>query len=189
MSFPVVIHHDPDCATSRNVLGIIRAAGYAPVVIDDLKQGWTRPQLLALFAAAGLAPRDALRVARSPAEEMGTTAADVTDDQLLDAMVAHAILVNRPIVCTPNQMRVLGRWMRMLTIPNQSSIPKAFLECDEAGRMRPSPLHDRIVDVMEELIKFILLTRDRADYLVDRYSERKESAEALMKRENLSAVT
>lgn len=106
MSFPVVIHHNPDCATSRNVLGIIRTAGYAPVVIDYLKQGWTRPQLLALFAAAGLTPRDALRVARSPAEEMGLTAADVTDDQLLDAMVAHPILVNRPIVCTPKGVRL-----------------------------------------------------------------------------------
>ena len=88
-----------------------------------------------------------------------------------------------------NQMRVLGRWMRMLTIPNQSSIPKAFQEFDEAGRMRPSPLYDRIVDVMEELMKFTLLTRDNADYLVDRYSERKESAEALMQRVNLSSAT
>ena len=72
-----------------------------------------------------------------------------------------------------NQMRVLGRWMRMITIPNQSSVPKAFLEFDEAGRMKPSGLYDRIVDVMEELYKFTLLTRDRADGLVDRYSERK----------------
>lgn len=88
-----------------------------------------------------------------------------------------------------NQMRILGRWMRMLTIPNQSSVPKAFQEFDEAGRMRPSPLYDRIVDVMEELMKFTLLTRDRADYLVDRYSERKESAEALMDRVNLSKAT
>jgi arsenic resistance protein ArsH len=88
-----------------------------------------------------------------------------------------------------NQMRLLGRWMRLITIPNQSSIPKAFQEFDEAGRMHPSPLYDRIVDVMEELMKFTLLTRDRADYLVDRYSERKESAEALMKRVNLSAAT
>jgi arsenic resistance protein ArsH len=88
-----------------------------------------------------------------------------------------------------NQMRVLGRWMRMLTIPNQSSIPKAFQEFDEAGRMRPSALYDRVVDVMEELMKFTLLTRDRTDYLVDRYSERKESAEALMKRVNLLAAT
>ena len=88
-----------------------------------------------------------------------------------------------------NQMRVLGRWMRMLTIPNQSSIPKAFQEFDEAGRMRPSPLYDRIVDVMEELMKFTLLTRDRADYLLDRYSERKETAQALTTRVNLSAAT
>lgn len=88
-----------------------------------------------------------------------------------------------------NQMRVLGRWMRMLTIPNQSSIPKAFQEFDEAGRMHPSPLYDRIVDVMEELMKFTLLTRDRADYLVDRYSERKETAQALTTRVNLSAAT
>ncbi len=76
--------------------------------------------------------------------------------------------------------------MRLITIPNQSSIPKAFQEFDEAGRMRPSPLYDRIVDVMEELMKFTLLTRDRANYLVDRYSERKETAEALMKRVNQS---
>lgn len=87
-----------------------------------------------------------------------------------------------------NQMRVLGRWMRMLTIPNQSSIPKAFQVFDEAGRMRPSPLYDRIVDVMEELVKFTLLTRDRKAYLVDRYSERKETAAALIKRVNLSAA-
>ena len=106
MSFPVVIHHNPGCGTSRNVLGIIRAAGYAPVVIDYLKEGWTRPQLLALFAAAGISPRQALRVARSPAEELGLTAADVTDDRLLDAMVAHPILVNRPIACTPKGVRL-----------------------------------------------------------------------------------
>lgn len=85
---------------------------------------------------------------------------------------------------TVNQMRILGRWMRMITIPNQSSIPKAFLEFDESGRMRPSPLYDRIVDVMEELMKFTLLTRDRAGYLVDRYSERKETAAEVSKRVN-----
>ena len=106
MSFPVVIHHNPGCGTSRNVLGIIRAAGYEPVVIDYLTEGWTRPQLLALFAAAGITPRDALRVARSPAEEMGLTADSVKDDQLLDAMVAHPVLVNRPIVCTPRGVRL-----------------------------------------------------------------------------------
>lgn len=83
-----------------------------------------------------------------------------------------------------NQLRVLGRWMRMVTIPNQSSVPKAFLEFDDHDRMKPSGYYDRIVDVMEELVKFTFLTRDRSDYLVDRYSERKESAEALMKRVN-----
>ncbi|MBN9671668.1 arsenical resistance protein ArsH [Roseibium aggregatum] len=72
-----------------------------------------------------------------------------------------------------NQMRVLGRWMRMVTIPNQSSVPKAYQEFDDNGRMRPSPLYDRVVDVMEELMKFTLLTRETSDYLVDRYSERK----------------
>ncbi len=75
-----------------------------------------------------------------------------------------------------NQMRLLGRWMRMLTIPNQSSVAKAFTEFDEAGRMKPSAFYDRLVDVMEELVKFTLLTRDVAPYLVDRYSERKEQA-------------
>jgi arsenic resistance protein ArsH len=84
-----------------------------------------------------------------------------------------------------NQMRVLGRWMRMITIPNQSSVAKAFQEFDDDGRMKPSSYYDRVVDVMEELVKFTLLTRDRADYLVDRYSERKESAEELSRRVNL----
>lgn len=87
-----------------------------------------------------------------------------------------------------NQMRVLGRWMRMLTIPNQSSVAKAFMEFDEAGRMKPSAYFDRVVDVMEELVKFTLLTRDIGPYLVDRYSERKESAEALTKRVNQASI-
>ncbi len=86
-----------------------------------------------------------------------------------------------------NQLRVLGRWMRMFTIPNQSSVAKAYEQFDEAGRMKPSSYYDRIVDVMEELTKFTLLTRDIAPYLTDRYSERKENAEALSKRVKLSA--
>ena len=87
-----------------------------------------------------------------------------------------------------NQMRVLGRWMRMVTIPNQSSVPKAFQEFGDDNRMKPSSYYDRIVDVVEELFKFTLLTRDVSPYLVDRYSERKESAEELMKRVNQSAI-
>ncbi len=83
-----------------------------------------------------------------------------------------------------NQMRILGRWMRMITIPNQSSVAKAFQEFDAAGRMNASPYYDRVVDVMEELMKFTLLTRGVSPYLVDRYSERKESADALSKRLN-----
>ena len=87
-----------------------------------------------------------------------------------------------------NQLRVLGRWMRMLTIPNQSSVAKAYQEFDDSDRMRASPYYDRIVDVMEELLKFTLLVRDRSDYLVDRYSERKENAEKLMARVKLDVI-
>ena len=87
-----------------------------------------------------------------------------------------------------NQMRILGRWMRMLTIPNQSSVAKAFLEFEEDGRMKPSAYYDRVVDVMEELVKFTLLTRDSSPYLVDRYSERKESADELSKRVNQKSI-
>lgn len=86
-----------------------------------------------------------------------------------------------------NQLRVLGRWMRMFTIPNQSSVPKAYLEFDEHNRMLPSALYDRVVDVMEELVKFTVLLRDRPD-LVDRYSERKESAQALSQRVNQRSI-
>ncbi len=87
-----------------------------------------------------------------------------------------------------NQMRVLGRWMRMFTIPNQSSVAKAWQEFDENDRMKPSSYYDRVVDVMEELLKFTLLLRGRAEYLVDRYSERKESAEELSRRVNQRSI-
>lgn len=87
-----------------------------------------------------------------------------------------------------NQMRILGRWMRMITIPNQSSVAKAWAEFDEDGRMKPSPYYDRIVDVMEELMKFTLLTRGRSEYLTDRYSERKESTAQLSERVNQRSI-
>lgn len=87
-----------------------------------------------------------------------------------------------------NTLRLLGRWMRMITIPNQSSVAKAYQEFDDAGRMKASAYYDRVVDVMEELIKFTVLTRDTAGYLTDRYSERKESAARLETRVNLKAI-
>ena len=87
-----------------------------------------------------------------------------------------------------NQLRVLGRWMRMLTIPNQSSVAKAYDEFDEAGRMKPSAYYERVVDVMEELVKFTLLTRDRSDYLTSRYSERKETVDKLAGQMKLEAI-
>lgn len=87
-----------------------------------------------------------------------------------------------------NQLRVLGRWMRMITIPNQSSVAKAFQEFDDAGRMQPSSYYERVVDVMEELVKFTLLTRDASAYLVDRYSERREGAEQLSKQVNQRSI-
>ncbi len=87
-----------------------------------------------------------------------------------------------------NTLRVLGRWMRMLTIPNQSSVPKAWQEFDDSGRMKPSPLYDRVVDVMEELVKFTWMTRDRSDYLVDRYSERKGDVAARQLARAASAI-
>ena len=96
-----VIHHNPDCGTSRYVLAVIRATGTDPVVIAYLQTGWTRPQLLALFAAADLTQRAALRTSKSPAEELGLLDENISVDALIDAMIAHPILVNRPIVCTP----------------------------------------------------------------------------------------
>ena len=95
-----VIYHNPECGTSRNVLKILQSQGDKPTVIEYLQTGWTRAQLLGLFAAAGLTPRDALRISKSPAEELGLTRPEVTDEELLAAMVEHPVLVNRPIVCT-----------------------------------------------------------------------------------------
>ena len=96
-----VIHHNPACGTSRNVLAIIRSTGAEPVVVEYLETGWTKPQLQALFAAAGLTAREALRVSKTTAEAQGLTRADVTEEELLEAMVADPVLVNRPIVCSP----------------------------------------------------------------------------------------
>ena len=102
----VVIHHNPECGTSRNTLEMIRASGEDPIIIEYLKEGWTRPQLLALFAGAGLTPRSALRVSKSPAEELGLTDPVVSDEKILEAMLKHPVLVNRPIVVTPKGIRL-----------------------------------------------------------------------------------
>jgi arsenate reductase len=102
----IVIHHNPDCGTSRNVLEIVRKAGEEPVVIDYLREGWTRPQLLALFAGAGLTPRTALRTTKSPAAELGLLGEDVPQETILAAMLEHPVLVNRPLVASPKGVRL-----------------------------------------------------------------------------------
>lgn len=104
--FPIVVFHNPDCGTSRNVVEIIRAAAYEPTIIEYLQTGWTRPHLLAMFAAAGLTPRAALRETKSPAAELGLLKDGVTDEQILDAMLLHPVLVNRPIVASPKGVRL-----------------------------------------------------------------------------------
>ena len=114
--FPVVIHHNPDCGTSRNVLAILEAAGYTPTVIDYLREGWTRPQLLVLFAASGLTPREALRETKSPAAELGLLDPAITGDQLIAAMIEHPILVNRPIVATPKGVALCRPSERVLDL-------------------------------------------------------------------------
>lgn len=101
-----VIYHNPGCGTSRNTLAILRAAGAQPAVVEYLQAGWTREQLLDLFAAAGLSPRQALRTQRSPAAELGLLDPGVDDEALLTAMVQHPVLVNRPFVRTPRGTRL-----------------------------------------------------------------------------------
>lgn len=99
--FPVTIYHNPDCGTSRNALAMIEAAGYAPTVVEYLATGWTRPQLQDLFDRMGVRPREVLREKGTPAAELGLLDSGVADAELLEAMVAYPILVNRPIVVTP----------------------------------------------------------------------------------------
>lgn len=100
-SAAVTIFHNPACGTSRNTLAAIRQAGVEPTVVEYLKAGWTRPQLEDLLAAMGKTPRDILRVRGTPAEDLGLTDPATSDDAILEAMVAHPILVERPIVRTP----------------------------------------------------------------------------------------
>lgn len=102
----IAVYHNPDCGTSRNVVRIIEAAGIQPVVIEYLETGWTRAQLIGLFAAADITPRQAMRTKKTPAEELGLLESSVDDETLLNAMVEHPILVNRPIVCSPRGVRL-----------------------------------------------------------------------------------
>ncbi|MFK7902188.1 MAG: arsenate reductase (glutaredoxin) [Nitratireductor sp.] len=96
----IVIHHNPECGTSRNVLEIIKGFGQTPIVIEYLKTGWTREQLQGLFASANLTPKEALRTSKSPAKELGLTQDNVSNETILEAMLEHPVLVNRPIVCS-----------------------------------------------------------------------------------------
>ena len=378
----VTIYHNPACGTSRTTLAMIRESGEEPTIIEYLKTPPSRKRLAELIKAMGIAPRDLLRRKGELYDELGLENAKLSDDQLIELMIEHPILINRPIVVTPkgirlcrpseavldllenphfgiftkedgeqidtwrakglaeqmnghdlpnidfehmqpvdaqyyagaddpghpprililygslrsrsfskllaleaerllkwhgcetrvfdpsglplpdseevdhpkvqelrelaawsegmvwvsperhgamtgimkaqidwiplalgavrptqgktlavmqvcggsqsfntvNQMRVLGRWMRMVTIPNQSSVAKAFLEFDDDDRMKPSAYYNRVVDVIEELVKFTYMVRGRAEPLVDRYSERVESAEELSKRVNQRSI-
>lgn len=105
-AFPITIYHNPQCGTSRNALAMIEAAGYAPTVVEYRSAGWTREQLETLLAAMGANARDVLREKGTPAAELGLLAEDVSDDALIEAMLAHPILVNRPIVVTPKGTRM-----------------------------------------------------------------------------------
>ena len=102
----IVIHHNPDCGTSRNVLRTIESSGVKFEVIEYLEEGWTRTQLLGLFAAADLTPRQALRETKSPAKELGLLEEGVTNEEIIAAMLIHPVLVNRPIVCTTKGVKL-----------------------------------------------------------------------------------
>ncbi len=138
----VVIHHNPDCGTSRNVLKVIEASGYTPVTIEYLKEGWTKPQLLALFAAADLTPRTALRTTKSPAKELGLLEDNVSDEVILDAMINYPVLVNRPIVCTAKGVKLCRPSETVLDILDQYPPGPFFKEdgslmIDEEGKRVP----------------------------------------------------
>lgn len=126
--FPVVIHHNPDCGTSRNALAMIEAAGYAPTVVEYLRTGWTRAHLQSLLAVMGVGPHDILREKGTPAAELGLLEDGVSDDALLDAMIAHPVLVNRPIVATPKGVALCRPSEIVLTLLDAS--PAEFTKED-----------------------------------------------------------
>lgn len=124
----IVIHHNSECGTSRNVLEMIRASGEDPIVIEYLKEGWTRPQLIALFAAANLTPREALRETKSPANKLGLLEEGVSDEELLRAMIAQPVLVNRPIVCSSKGVRLCRP--SELVFDLLENVPESFIKED-----------------------------------------------------------
>lgn len=126
--FPVVIHHNPECGTSRNALAMIEAAGYVPTVVEYLRTGWTRAHLQSLLAVMGAGPRDILRDKGTPAAELGLLEDGVGDDALLDAMIAHPVLVNRPIVATPKGVALCRPSEIVLTLLDAS--PAEFTKED-----------------------------------------------------------
>lgn len=133
----IVIHHNPACGTSRNTLEMIRASGVEPIVVEYLKAGWTRPQLQALFAAADLTPRQALRVSKTPAEAMGLTDPAVSDEAILDAMIAEPVLVNRPIVASPKGVRLCRPSELVLDLLDNADISGFTKEDGEVVRSKP----------------------------------------------------
>jgi len=128
MTFPVTIYHNPDCGTSRNTLAMIEAAGYVPSVIDYRSTGWTRPLLDDLLAAMQARPRDLLREKGTPAAELGLLDPAVPDDAILEAMIAHPILVNRPIVVTPKGTKLCRPSEAVL--PLLDNVPTSFTKED-----------------------------------------------------------
>ncbi len=126
--FPITIFHNPDCGTSRNALAMIEAAGYVPTIVEYRKVGWTRSQLEGLFAAMGATPRALLREKGTPAAELGLLDAAVGDDALIAAMVAHPILVNRPIVVTPKGTKLCRPSEVVLTLLDRQ--PESFTKED-----------------------------------------------------------
>jgi arsenate reductase len=128
MSFPVTIYHNPDCGTSRNTLAMIEAAGYVPTVIDYRATGWTRDVLDDLLAAMGARPRELMRDKGTPAAELGLLDPSASDETILEAMVAHPILVNRPIVVTPRGTKLCRPSEAVLSLLDH--LPDSFTKED-----------------------------------------------------------
>jgi len=127
-AFPVTIYHNPDCGTSRNAVAMVEAAGYAPTIVEYLKTGWTRPQLAGLLAAMDAKPRDVLREKGTPAADLGLLDPAVADDAIVAAMLAHPILVNRPIVVTPKGTKLCRPSEVVLTLLER--LPDQFTKED-----------------------------------------------------------